>query len=278
MRFKDNNDSGSARYWDELAEVYQQATRISTEDFHYGPLLPGDSELKLLPKIGPAEFRALEIGCGAGQNSIFLARQGARCVAVDLSEAQLAHGRRLAAAAGVEVDFRCGSMDRLRAGLAGEAAFDLVHSAYALPFAAAPQQVLAEAAALLRPGGTLLLSVGHPLYSGEWLDLGDAEEGVFLPNYFQLEPDVRSAEDGRTLCAARYWPLSQVAEWLHAAGLVMERLLEPAPLPIPHMSEAEIRRRVPYESADWRGLYPQLARVPVVAVFKGRKAGADASN
>ena len=52
MQFKGNTDEGSARYWDDLAEVYQKETRISTTDFHYGPLLPGDSTLQLLPSIG----------------------------------------------------------------------------------------------------------------------------------------------------------------------------------------------------------------------------------
>ena len=69
MQFKGNTDEGSARYWDDLAEVYQKETRISTTDFHYGPLLPGDSTLQLLPSIGkndPKHFQALEIGSGHG--------------------------------------------------------------------------------------------------------------------------------------------------------------------------------------------------------------------
>jgi SAM-dependent methyltransferase len=274
MQFKGNNDQSSARYWNDLAEFYQKQTRISTDDFHYGPLLPGDSVLGLLPKafcrpdVPVRRFQCLELGCGAGQNSIFLAKQGAQCTAIDISEKQLEHGRRLTAAANVEVDFLCISIDDM--GDLGS--FDLIHSSYALPFAADPAKVIADAAALLKPDGTLLLTTGHPLYAGEWLDIGDGEDGVFLPNYFQLEPDVRMSLDDKTMNAAHYWPISQVAEWMHAAGLVIERILEPAPMPIPEMSEKEILATVPYESADWRTLYPQLARIPVVVIFKCRRA------
>jgi SAM-dependent methyltransferase len=267
MQFKGNNDQSSARYWDDLAALYQKETRISTSDFHYGPLLPGDSILRLLPALG-TPFRALEIGCGAGQNSIFLAKQGASCVATDISEKQLAHGRKLAAAERAEVDFRCISMDSLREGLLTDRSFDFIHSTYALPFAADPQKVIADAAAMLNPGGVFLLTTGHPLYAGEWLDIGDGEDGLFLPDYFLPEPDVRMSLDDKTMSAARYWPVSQLAEWIHSAGLVIDRLLEPAPMPIPEMSEAEIRAQVPYESADWRALYPQMARIPVVVIFK----------
>ena len=309
MQFKGNTDLSSARYWDDLADLYQKETRISTHDFHYGPLLPGDSTLQLLPSFAKASedkptigknFQTLEIGCGAGQNSIFLAKQDAQCVAIDISEEQLAHGRKLAAKEKVEVDFRCVSMDSLedlqhpprpagtppqegineaplhgRGGqsdaMAEAGLFDLIHSSYALPFSAAPAKVIADSAALLKPGGTLLLTTGHPLYAGEWLDIGDGEDGVFLPDYFRPEPDVRMAMDDQTMNAAQYWPISQIAEWMHAAGLTIERLFEPAPLPIPKMSEAEILAKVPYDSQDWRALYNQLARIPVVVIFKCQK-------
>jgi len=38
------------------------------------------------------------------------------------------------------------------------------------------------------------------------------------------------------------------------------------------MSEAEIRAQVPYDSDGWRALYPQISRIPVVVIFKCRKA------
>jgi len=53
----DNNRS----YWDLLAPHYQEQTEISVDDFHYGPLLPGDRELGLLPASLDG-LRCLELG------------------------------------------------------------------------------------------------------------------------------------------------------------------------------------------------------------------------
>ena len=46
-RRKSTMTSPSRMYWDAAADLYQNQTRISCEDFHYGPLLPGDSDLRL---------------------------------------------------------------------------------------------------------------------------------------------------------------------------------------------------------------------------------------
>lgn len=83
-------------YWDALAPEYARITRIRTDDFHWGPQIPGERELRLLPSLGPGSS-ALELGCGEGQNSVFLAKKGVRCEAIDVSEAQLSFARGLAA-------------------------------------------------------------------------------------------------------------------------------------------------------------------------------------
>jgi SAM-dependent methyltransferase len=93
-------------YWDEIAEEYQRLTRISTDDFHFGPLLPGDLELQILPEI-TSGMSCLELGCGAAQNSIALARRGAVCTAIDISSHQIQHAAQLAAAAKVDIELHC---------------------------------------------------------------------------------------------------------------------------------------------------------------------------
>ena len=49
--------------------------------------------------------RALDLGCGPGRNAVWLAQQGFRVDALDLSAAALDWGRERASAAGVEVNF-----------------------------------------------------------------------------------------------------------------------------------------------------------------------------
>jgi len=256
-------------YWNHLADAYQEATRISSADFHLGPLLPSATALGLLPPL-TAGMRCLELGCGAGQNSLFLAARGAACTATDVSDGQLRHGRRLARNAGLSIDFRRLPMEEL--GQWEAAPFDFVHSTYALPFVTDPARVIAAIAAKIVPGGTCLLTTGHPLFAGEYLEIEEEGEGMFLRHYFQPPPDVREdPADDDLIVRAKTYPLGQTIDWLHQAGLQLLRLVEPQPLPIPTMTAAEIAAQVPYISDAWRDLYPQLARIPVVAVFLARK-------
>ncbi len=262
-----NLSSTAARYWDELADRYQGETRISVEDFHYGPLLPGDRELGLLPKkLGG--LRCLEIGCGAGQNSIYLARCGAEAHGVDISARQLAHARRLAAEVGQRIHLHEADMDELPEGLGS---FNLVHSAYGVPFSRDPGGLFRRMGELLRPGGRLVVSMGHPVYAGEWMEVDEDERGIFLTDYFHPSPDLREGEEEASESCARAYPLSEVVAWIHGAGLRLDDLREPRAQPVEEWSEEEIAQRVPYYSEGWAGQAEELRRFPIVAIFSAVK-------
>ena len=94
-----------------MSESYQAETFISLSDVHYAPLCPGERELSILGDVGG--LRTLELACGAAQNSIALAKWGARATALDLSERQLARARELSAQEGVQVDLVQGDIERL---------------------------------------------------------------------------------------------------------------------------------------------------------------------
>ena len=262
----------SASYWDGISDRYHTETRISCADFHYGPLLPGDRELGFLPP-DTRGMRCLELGCGGAQNSIWLARNGADCTAVDISARQLGVASRLARREGVRLHLIQADLDALPLVLSE--AFDLVHSVYSLPFVDDPGGVVRVAAGLLRPGGLLLLSTAHPVFAGEWLEIDDAEEGVFLPDYYHPPVDRRQLTDSGARDRCRAVPISTVFGWIVNSGLTITRFAEPRPLPVPDMDEAEVSARVPYESSAWRELHGQLARVPVVAVFLAVKTRPD---
>jgi 2-polyprenyl-3-methyl-5-hydroxy-6-metoxy-1,4-benzoquinol methylase len=250
-------------YWDELAPLYQKETRISTREFHYGPVLPGDRDLQLLPEA-LAGKRCLEIGCGAGQNSIALARKGADCLASDISHQQLALGRELAARCGVQVEYAQADMDALPPEWTG---FDLIHSTYGLPFAADPAQVIQTCADRLVPGGQLLISMGHPVYAGEWWEV-DEDKGMFLTHYFHLAPDVRESH-GEATAQSRAFPLSEIFGWLQKAGLQVDALLEPSAANWKETPPGEMD--VPYYSEAWAEQQDELTRFPIVAIFRASK-------
>jgi SAM-dependent methyltransferase len=57
--------------------------------------------------------RVLDVGCGAGTNSIFLARAGFRVCGVDLAPAAIAAAQKRAGRAGLRIDFRVADALRL---------------------------------------------------------------------------------------------------------------------------------------------------------------------
>ncbi len=252
-------------YWNAIADQYQFETEISTEDFHFGPLLPGNNELDILPSLSPGT-RCLELGCGAAQNSIYLANQGASCTALDGAEKQLRVARDDAVEAGVEIDFICSPMEELDALPSGS--FDLVHSSFALCFSERPCHVIRESARLLAPGGHLLLSTAHPLFAGEWLEVDGEGMGVFLGNYFSPPDDERPLSEGVTIASHAY-PVSTIAEWIVESGLALQRLLEPPA--VDAVSDPSQLARIPYVSDTWLQLTEQLQHIPIAAIYLARR-------
>ena len=94
----------------------------------------------------------IELGCGTGYISAWLARRGARPVGIDNSEAQLATARRLQAEHGIEFPLIFGNAETVPLP---DASFDLAISEYGASIWADPYRWVPEAARLLRPGGRL---------------------------------------------------------------------------------------------------------------------------
>lgn len=100
-------------------------------------------------------LRALEVGCGLGDNAEALARAGARVVAFDLVERAVQWARQRFPQS--KVDYR--AADLFNAPHDWRGAFDFVHELYTLQ--ALPETLLPDAARALAsfvaPGGTLLI-------------------------------------------------------------------------------------------------------------------------
>lgn len=103
----------------------------------------------------PAGARVLCVADGEGRNSVWLARQGLVVDAFDIAEVGVAKARRLAAEAGVVVNYTVADGD---AYAWPEAAYDGVAAIF-IQFAdpALRQRLFARMAASLKPGGTLVL-------------------------------------------------------------------------------------------------------------------------
>ncbi|WP_106186438.1 class I SAM-dependent methyltransferase [Umezawaea tangerina] len=115
----------------------------------------------------PDARRVLDLGCADGGLLEVLARRGADVLAgVDLSEAELGLARRRPALAGA--DLRLGRAQELPFA---DASFDAVFSHMAFMLMTDVEQVVAEVARVLEPGGAFSVAVGGGAVEGEAMEL-----------------------------------------------------------------------------------------------------------
>ena len=134
----------SSSFWD---------ARYATDDYIFGTA-PNRFLESQIAHIKPG-MQALSVADGEGRNGVWLAEQGARVHAVDVSPVALEKARKLAAVRGVALDFE-------QADILGwdwpEAAYDLVAAIF-IQFAPPPERdhVIAGIRRCLKPGGLLIL-------------------------------------------------------------------------------------------------------------------------
>lgn len=145
--------------WDSWAPEYvangEVSWRLAPGDEKWGIWEIPEAELHLLPD-DLAGRDTIELGCGTGYVSAWLARRGARPVGIDNSEQQLATARRLQAEHGIEFPLLHGNAEAVPLP---DASFDLAISEYGASIWADPHRWIPEAARLLRPGGRLVFLV-----------------------------------------------------------------------------------------------------------------------
>jgi cyclopropane fatty-acyl-phospholipid synthase-like methyltransferase len=98
-----------------MSLVYRAMYRIGFTPWDTGTVPPELTELTELVEGGRASApgRALDIGCGTGTQSVYLARHGWDTTGIDDLERPLRRARDRAAAAGVTVDWRRADATRL---------------------------------------------------------------------------------------------------------------------------------------------------------------------
>lgn len=148
------------RYWDRGADAYQAChrRRLSAARPAWGVWRIPERRLRALGNV--AGKRVLELGCGAAQWSISLAREGAWPVGLDNAARQLAHARRLMARAGLDFPLVQASAEEvpLAAG-----SFDIVFCDHGAMSFADPRRTVPECSRLLTPGGLLAFTNESPL-------------------------------------------------------------------------------------------------------------------
>jgi len=215
------------RYWNAMAGdwVASGERNWAATEPDWGIWGVPESELDMLP-TDMTGMRAVELGCGTGYVSAWMARRGARVTGIDASEAQLATARRLAAQHGVELELHHGNAESTPFE---DACFDFAISEYGAAIWCDPYAWIPEAWRLLRPGGRLVVLAHHPLSTvcSPWS--GAVIEERLIRPYFGLhrvdwtEVEVDPGGIEFTL------PLSEWVALFRDTGFVVEDLREPRP-------------------------------------------------
>jgi SAM-dependent methyltransferase len=226
--------------FDQLADGY--AARLATKA--HNAFYDRPAVLALLPPV--AGKRVLDAGCGPGAYAEWLVDHGAGVVGIDVSPRMLDLARRRLGAKALFLPADLGRPLDFSA-----AAFDLVLSALVLDYVADWAGVMGEFFRVLRQPGHFVFSVGHPFD-----EFFDHHPGG---NYFDVElVDYEWRGFGPAVRVPYYRrPLGAMLNALLGAGFVLERLVEPQP--VPQFQE--------HDPAD----YAKLMRQPGFICFRARK-------
>jgi SAM-dependent methyltransferase len=171
-------------YWDARADDWVEAGERSWRavDPCWGCWQIPEAQLELLPEDMSGRV-AIELGCGTGYVSGWMARRGARVVAIDNSERQLAAARRLATEHGVELTLHHGNAETVPYP---DQYFDFAISEYGAAIWCDPLVWIPEAHRLLKPGGGLVFLGNTPLAMLCTPPGGGACEAKLHRSYFEL--------------------------------------------------------------------------------------------
>ena len=268
----DERLEATRRSWNRATRIHNahkgdQAARLRDG---WEPLFP--EELVLLGDV--AGKRLVHLQCNAGQDSLSLARRGARVLGVDLSDDAIAFARELSSESGIDARFERAEVCEWMART--DERFEIAFSSYGatgwLPDLTAWAEGIAR---ILEPGGRFVYVEFHPLV---WSI--DADLRLAGDDYFEAQPFTEPVGDyvaaaGEGLGAVGGAPraseendlpaysyahgLGDIVSALAGAGLRLERLREH-----PHSNGCRVHPSLVMDEGR-RWIWPLgAARVPLM--------------
>ncbi|HEX9017591.1 MAG TPA: class I SAM-dependent methyltransferase [Anaerolineaceae bacterium] len=231
----ENYTQQNRRAWNEIARVRQNIFPLAAFFAGGGSTLDARAVSAARAAFGEIhDLRVIHLQCATGEDTLSWAVLGARAVGVDISDEQIAIAGAKAGEAGLPAHFYAADLYALPGALPPDlqGGYDVVFTGGGalvwLPDLTRWARVIA---ALLRPGGRLVLLDEHPLSGCLWVENGQL---VITSSYFSREaPEVdkgwwhfKGGEDAREIKYEFNWPLGDVVTALAQAGLVIEGLEE----------------------------------------------------
>ena len=212
------------RWWDADADGYHAAhgAFLGDADFVWAPERLREADAHLLGDVAGRVI--LEVGCGAAMCSRWLAGQGARPVAFDVSAGMLRHARAGAERTGIDVPLVQADAQYLPLA---SARFDIAFTAFgAVPLVEDSARLMREVARVLRPGGRWVFATTHPL---RWCfpdDPGPDGLTATMP-YWDRTPYVEYAASGEATYVEHHRTLGDRVREITAAGFRLLDIVEP---------------------------------------------------
>ncbi|HVF51986.1 MAG TPA: class I SAM-dependent methyltransferase [Actinomycetota bacterium] len=238
--------------WTEWAPEYVEKGRSNwAGDVTWGIWSIPEEDLGILPDV--RHLDVIELGCGTGYVSAWLARRGARPVGLDPTAAQLE------TAAGFQEEFGI-RFPLVRAAAEAspfqDCSFDIVISEYGAAIWSDPYRWIPEAARLLRPGGELIFLANGALLM---LCMPDDDgttpaSATMLRDYLGMHRLEWTDDDSVNF----HLPHGEWISLLRANGFEVEELIE---VQAPEGATTSY----PFVTADW------ARRWPSEEVWKARK-------
>ncbi len=248
-------DKQTVDWYDQNAAQYAKYLHEDEGKYHFG--LEKPAMYAELPDLGGKSV--LSLGCGPGADSAYLQSIGAtRSVGIDVSEKLVD----IARDEHPECEFHIMDMEQLDFD---DNAFDLVYSSLAMHYLPDWQSVLSESYRVLKPGGVLLFSVGHPV-SGAMHQTSDVERKELyigakinkqthdVDIYGEYLQPITLRTGGDMDVVIYHRPLSMMVNEIIGSGFMLEKMIEPSP--IEDMKKASLRH------------YKLHQTIPFVVIFK----------
>ncbi|NWJ96155.1 MAG: class I SAM-dependent methyltransferase [Chloroflexi bacterium] len=251
--------------WNRETHRYQERHRsqLVSGDGLWGPVfgVPGEKELQVLGAVENKDV--LELGCGGGQWTLRLARQGARCTGQDISDAQIEYARDFVAQAEIKPPgqalFQQGNAEDLSAW--PDESFDIVFSNFGAVGFVDIEKCFKEVGRVLRKGGLFAFSWLSPFFDC-LADEGDNQLEI-VRSYFDRQPMVAESvwpDGSHTYYVQFHHTLGDWQQAIKTAGLLVVDIIELEP------------QRSDWRESTWTNVpWYKVSMVPGTTIWRAKK-------
>ncbi|TGG90719.1 class I SAM-dependent methyltransferase [Natronospirillum operosum] len=252
--------AATSQSWDGVADWYAGWSGARGSFHHRKVAIPTVMDL-LRCRAGES---VIDLGCGPGALASAVAQAGARYTGVDLSRKLIRFARKHNQSR--QADFQVGDLtDADLARTLGPARFDAAVFLLSLQDIHPMSAAIANAAAILRPGGRLVILMTHPCFriprqSGWGWDGGRKLQYRRVDHYLSpLQVPMQPHQGTGGITRSYHWPLSSYVSELSAQGLMIDQLQE---IPM---------TRLPKEQSVSRAEKRALREIPLFLALRAQK-------